>query len=418
MKTKILLITFFCFGFLLAETVSAQPNLDNLVYPISELGQCASREECENYCSQEKNMVSCIEYAEKKNLLSVEDLKVSKIVAQKIANGETPGGCKTKEECETFCKGKVENMDKCISFGESLGVIPREELAQAKNILKALNGGAKMPGGCITKESCESYCAIGSNIDECLDFAEKAEILPPDELKEARRVAQFVKDGSTPGKCKNKSECQQYCNDSSHWEECIVFAEKAQLITKEEAEMAKKAGGSGPGGCKSQKECEDYCNDSKNYNECVKFGMEKDILTEKEKDLIENGVENMNKALNGLPDDIKGEIIKCLESSIGKDKFEKIKSKQEPVTKEIGGKIEACFAGIENKMKTKAMQSMPSTGGAPANIPAGPPAGIPSGSMPNGAPQAPNIGCENFSAVPSCDLVPTGIARDACNKCK
>lgn len=414
MKIKnILIIIFFAFNFFPIAIANAQPNLDNIKYPVSELGQCGSREDCENYCSSDKNMVACINYAEKNNLLSIEDLKISKLVAEKISKGETPGGCKTREQCESYCMGKVDNMDECVSFGESLGLIPEKELIKVRKIMKALKEGAKMPGNCKTKESCETYCDSKDNIDECLSFAEKTGILALDELNEAKKVAQYIKDGSTPGGCKNRADCQKYCNNKEHWDECLSFAQKAGFISEKEAEIAKKSGGSGPGGCKNQQECEVYCNETKHYDECVKFGMEKDILTEKEKDLIQNGLEKMEGALNNLPSDIKEEVLKCLEGNIGKEKLEKIRSRAEPITKEIGAKIDKCFAVVAEKMKVRGTKSIPSSEGAPVRVPTGT---IPSGA--NSAPVAPSISCDNFKAVPSCSLVPAGVARDACNKCK
>jgi hypothetical protein len=378
-------------------------DFSRLNYPINELGSCKDRADCEKYCSQSANMLACVNYAEKNNLLSGEDLRISKLVANKVSKEGTPGNCRTKDECESFCKGKVENINQCLAFGEELGVIPEAELQQAKKIAKALSEGIKMPGNCTTKESCESYCAIGSNIDECLSFAEKAQILPVEELREAKLVAKYIKEGSTPGKCTNKDSCKQYCNDAGHWEECINFAESAQLISAEEAAIAKKAGGAGPGGCKSQKECEDYCNVAANYDECVEFGFSKDILTDKEKDLVVNGLENMKKALEGLPEDLRSETMQCLENSIGKDKFARIMAKQEPITKAVGSQIENCFSGIAEKAKAKAMQDVP---GQPESS---------SGGMTD---QTPDISCDNFTAVPSCDLIPEGVARDACNRCK
>ncbi|MCK9578755.1 hypothetical protein M0R01_04695 [bacterium] len=419
-KENIVVIIFFCFNLFPFYIAHAQPNLENITYPVAELGQCNNREECEKYCNEGKNMIVCINYAEKNNLLSKEDIKTSKIVAEKITKGETPGQCKTREECESFCKGSIENINQCVAFGESLGVIPEKELVQAKKIIKILKDGASTPGKCKTKDECESYCANNLNIDECLNFAEKAEILTLDEVKEARRVAQFIKDETTPGKCKNKNECEKYCSDISHLSECVTFAEKAGFISKKEAEIAQKAGGIGPGGCKGQQECEAYCNDTSHHDECVKFGMEKDILTEQEKDLVKNGLEKMEGALNNLPSDIKEDVSKCLEGSIGKERLEKIRSKAEPITKEIGAKIDACFAGVGEKMKEKAMKSIPS-GGTPTGAPSGISSGGGAGTMPSSdsaVPTNPNISCDNFRGIPSCNLVPAGVARDACNRCK
>ena len=152
-------------------------------YPIAELGGCKDQSACKDFCAKGENMLACVNFAEKKGMLSGEDLRISKIVAQKVANKETPGGCSTKETCESFCQGKVDNINECIAFGEELGVIPKADLAEAKQIAAALSHGAKMPGSCKTKGECETFCSVGSHIDECLNFAEAAGILPADQLE-------------------------------------------------------------------------------------------------------------------------------------------------------------------------------------------------------------------------------------------
>ena len=56
-----------------------------------------------------------------------------------------------------------------------------------------------------------------------------------------------------------------YCEESSHQEECISFAEENGFMTKEQAGKAKKfAGKAGPGGCKGPQECMAFCNDPGN----------------------------------------------------------------------------------------------------------------------------------------------------------
>jgi len=185
--------------FIVSGAVFAQSDdsidTSNVVYPITDLGNCQNKADCKSFCDKSENMLACVTYAEKSGLMTGEDLRLSKIVAEKVSKGETPGNCKSKEECESFCKGKVENIDTCISFAEELGLLSQAELDQAKGVSKALQGGAQMPGQCASKEDCEAYCAVGTHIDECLSFAEAANILSPEELEQARAVAPFLKSG-------------------------------------------------------------------------------------------------------------------------------------------------------------------------------------------------------------------------------
>ncbi len=431
----------------------------NVGYPIPELGGCKNQNACKDFCEKGTNMLACVNFAEKKGMLSGEELRVSKIVAEKVANKQTPGGCTTKESCESFCQGKVDNINACIAFGEELGVIPASELAEAKKIASALSKGAKMPGACKTKTECESFCSVGSHIDECLNFAEAAGILPANELAEARKVAPFLKNGETPGKCQTKDGCNAYCEEDSHFEECIGFAEKAGFISAEDSALVKKVGGKGPGGCKGKEECMAYCDQEENATACANFAKEKGLLTAQQEEDINTGVDRMKAGLEQVPEEARGEIISCLENSLGKDKFDRIMAKQDMPTQSMGGKIEACFGKVEEIMKAKFMKegsagipggagggSVPSKEDIMKNIPSSvpaemraqiekqievqtsaagsmkaPPANIPSvtpddGEAPSGV-GAPGVDCSVFASVPSCNYV-QGAGHDLCEKCK
>ncbi len=456
--------------------VFAQPsesNLSdaNLTYPIKALGSCKDKVDCKNYCSVSENMLNCINFAETQGMLKGEDLRVSKVVAEKISKNETPGQCKSKDECEKFCSGKVDNIKQCVAFAEELGVLPPAELAQAKNVMKAIEDGAKMPGQCKSKEDCEKYCAVGTNIDECLLFAEAANILSPEELKQAKAVAPYLKNGETPGKCQGKAECDNYCKDTNNFTECLGFAEKVGFISATDAEMARKVGGAGPGGCKDQAGCEAYCNDESHADECANFAIDKGLVDEKTADLIKNGIDQMTKALESLPPEIRAEVNSCLEAKIGADKLQRILNKEVGATKNQGESIQSCFAGIEAKIKAmmmdkaggggagggqsgmkapskediqkmipdsipaemranieKEIESQVKSGSAQGSMPSNVPAGVSSGmGMPTGGPvaapsqgvQAPKINCASFANMPSakyCDMA--GQAAAACRKCK
>ena len=46
--------------------------------------------------------------------------------------------------------------------------------------------------------------------------------------------------GEMPGGCKSKEQCENYCEDGEHSEECANFAVKAGFMNQEEHEMFKK----------------------------------------------------------------------------------------------------------------------------------------------------------------------------------
>ena len=441
----------------------------NVVYPIAALGSCKDKGDCKNYCSVSAHMLNCVNFAEAQGMLKGEDLRISKVVAEKISKNETPGQCKTKDECEKFCSGKVENIKQCLAFAKELNVLPPAELAQAENVMKALEGGAKMPGECKQKADCEKYCALGSHIDECLSFAEAANILSPEELKQAKAVAPYLKNGETPGKCQTKEECDNFCKDGNNFTECLGFAEKVGFISKDDADMARKVGGVGPGGCKDKVACEAYCNDESHADECAKFALDKGLVDEKTADLIRNGIDQMRSALETLPPEIKTEVQNCLDSKIGADKVQRILNKEVSATKNQGESIQSCFAGIEGKIKAMMMQKAGSAGegggyGAPSkedlqgmipdsvpaemrdaiekqiqeggaggegsmpsfvlgDIPQGMPANVVPGGIPSDAGsaggQVPQVDCASFANMPSADYCNmAGPQADACRKCK
>ena len=248
-------------------------------------GGCRGDEECRLYCENSDHLEECINFAEKYGFLSDDELAEAKKILPLIKAGRTPGGCKSKEQCEAYCE-KSENMDSCLIFGEENGLIPPEELAMAKKMLPLMKAGAT-PGGCKNKAQCESYCQNGDNMRVCLAFAEEQGIIPQEELEMAKKFLPLMERGETPGGCKSKEQCEAYCDGEGHFEECIDFGIKTGFIKPEEAEMIKKAGGKGPGGCKSKESCEAYCNEDDHMDECIEFAEKAGILDPEQKKMIE-----------------------------------------------------------------------------------------------------------------------------------
>lgn len=62
-----------------------------------------------------------------------------------MKRGETPGGCRSREECEAFCFQEV-NMETCMEFAVKNGMMKQEEIELFKKT------GGKGPGGCRGRE--------------------------------------------------------------------------------------------------------------------------------------------------------------------------------------------------------------------------------------------------------------------------
>lgn len=369
----ILLASLFFAGLVLAAT---EPT-----YPIADLGNCKDKNDCMDFCNNPDNMTACVDYGQKSGMLSAEEARISKKVAEKIKAGTMPGNCKTKDQCESFCQGNVTNLEQCLSTAQDLG-ISSASIDEGRKVLEALKAGAQMPGDCKTKSDCESYCSDPEHIDDCLSFAEKAQLISPQDLAEAKKVAPFLKSGQTPGGCKTKEECNNYCADASHSDACINFAETAGFISKDEAEMARKSGGAGPGGCKSTEECNKYCQDQSHMQECIDFGIKVGAIKQEDVQKIKEGAKMIKDGLGKIPEGARSSAESCL-NGVFDGKLQDVLDNKVQITKDQGDKIGPCF---ENAVKSFIKSQMPNIGsgggargegegGIPEDI-QGPPSGV------------------------------------------
>lgn len=349
-------------------------------------GDCKTHTECEAYCEDTAHLNECLEFAVKLNFLPPDKLAEAKKVAAALQSGANlPGGCRSKNECMAYCEDSS-HMRECVAFAEKAGFISSAEAEEAKKIIPLLERGEKTPGNCARKEACEAYCMEPAHIDECLAFAEKAGILPPEELAEAKRMVSFIKNGETPGRCKGKDECETYCQDASHFEECVAFGEKAGLLSKEEAELAKKFKGTGPGGCRSREDCEEFCKDPANQETCLNFAKEHGLLEEF------SGVEAETRAkaeaegrakaeaeIRACAEKPCGEMIACLQSvqaSAGGDgghEGEGGVSGEAGLPIDVQEKLNACIAEITaEKLKEAGAGGVEHPTGIPPQAPPAP----------------------------------------------
>lgn len=367
----------------------AQESAADISYPIKELGSCKNQQDCKNFCDKKENIAACVNFAEKKNWVSAEEAAKAKAFAKE---GTGPGGCQTKEQCEKYCddQGNMEtclnfagkhglmsekelnegqkimaalkggaqlpggcknkeqcgeycndinNIKECVAFGEKAGIIPESELKEAKQVMKAFEQGIKPPGGCRGKKDCDNYCSEPAHVEECFAFAEKAGFIPPEELGQARKMIPLMVKGEMPGGCKNKNECEAYCGNEANAEECANFALKAGLMKPEEAEMFRKTGGKGPGGCRGKEQCETFCNDPANQETCFNFASQNGMIPEEK---IKEMKEGMNRVREG-PSRTSPEVTDCIKQSVGTENFDKIQAGTLTPGPQIGDQVKACF---------------------------------------------------------------------------
>jgi len=318
-------LTAFIAFFVLGESAVCQEGLSNVSYPIPELGNCASKEDCRAFCDKPENYVLCTRWAAENGLVSEEKIpEVEKEAKQieKFESGEIsegPGGCKSPEECDAYCS-KPEHGEECFRFGLEHNLISPQEAEQIKKQMEEIKG----PGGCKSKEECDTFCAKPENAEACINYgvkdgtltqAEADELLaimarerekrrsmppPPEEVHpkpegpkvDKEKIVEILKKEKGPGGCLTLEECEEYCDDFSHAEECLSFVEKNNLASSKDLEQMKKMTKlmettGGPGGCKNREECDKYCSLPEHQDECLKFAKENNLISPEEVKMME-----------------------------------------------------------------------------------------------------------------------------------
>jgi hypothetical protein len=314
--------------------VSAQ-NEDNIQYPVAELDGCKDKDACKAYCDLPQNMKACVEFAKKNGLMSAQELQeAEKFLA---LGGKGPGGCTGKAACEIYCDD-TRHTAECIKFAIENELLLGQELEEAKKALAAIEKGATPPP-CRGKKECDAYCEEPSHMEECINFGIQAGFIQGKELEDAQKMLAAVKKGAVPPKCKGKEECDIYCRQEEHFQECTDFALAAGFMTEEEAAMARKTGGKGPGGCRGKEECDAFCNNPANQQTCMQFGIDNGLIPPEELQKMEEGKKMMRQSLAQAP----GEVIACLQEQLGSDMVEKMKNGTAMPSQNAGDQMRQCF---------------------------------------------------------------------------
>ncbi|OGY64768.1 MAG: hypothetical protein A3I24_04445 [Candidatus Harrisonbacteria bacterium RIFCSPLOWO2_02_FULL_41_13b] len=309
--------------------------LAEIIYPVAELGNCGTEFECRAYCDQPENLNKCVAFAESHGLMTKEDADLARKFKDVVKNGG-PGGCNSQQSCEAYCND-IDHIDTCLVFAEQHEILSGKELEEAKKVQSAIKRGAKMPGNCRSKGACEAYCTNSDNMDECIAFAKENGFMTEEELREVEKFLPLMKSGQTPGACKSKTACEAYCEAEGNFDECIAFAEKAGLISDEELkhiDKFKKAGGVGPGGCRGRS-CQTYCEKPENQKACFAWAKENGFIEEADLRRMEEGKQQLKKALEQMPPEAK----ECVDAIIGPGGLEG----DFVGGPEIGDQIRVCF---------------------------------------------------------------------------
>ncbi len=266
--------------------------------------------------------------------------EMRQILAAKDSGVPFPGNCNTREKCVKYCE-ELENGLECVDFAEAAGFISADAAAQARKYIPLILQGVT-PGKCDTKEKCEAYCQESAHALECMEFAVEYEILPPDELEILKKILPFMRAGTMPGGCTSKDECEAYCTDGDHFEECIDMGLAIGVIRPEEVELMRKSGGKGPGGCRSREACEAFCTQPENQKECIAFAVKIGVMTQEEADQVEAAGD-----VRQCFEEADEKIISCFVTHLGIDVFEQMKAGKMPYDLAIVEKMKSAKACVK-----------------------------------------------------------------------
>ncbi len=273
------------------------------------------------------------------------------VQAKELANVQFPiaelGGCESKDACKSYCDDPA-NIDKCLAFAEKSGLMSNTEVAKARTYAKFMKEKTAFPGGAKNPAAAKKYCEAPAHMDECISFAEKNGLIEKTELEQIKKFAPLMKAGQTPGGCKSKEECENYCQDEGKFDECANFAQKHGLASAEDIEKFKKIQKEGgPGGCKGKKECETFCNNPDNQKQCLEFAEKNGFIKPEE---AKNMRENMGRVRAGSLQ-VPPEVETCMSAALGAETFAKMKNGEMMPGPEIGEKMKECFESFQGKME-------------------------------------------------------------------
>lgn len=271
--------------FAFAGKIITQALLADIQFPVAELGNCQSESKCRTYCDDPANTDQCLDFAVKNGLMTTEEARV----AEKFLKGEIegPGGCKDKGECEAYCDN-IKNIDECVDFAQKENLLPADKLQEFKGVQAAIKSGIQPP--CESKSQCEDFCEDPANMSSCIEFGEKAGILKGKDLEDAKKMQKAIEDGLAPPSCRGRGQCEQYCRKPENMESCIEFASKAGFMSSEDEEKARKMliaiqSGATPLACGGESECKAYCENPDHTNECIEFATKVGFMTQEEADV-------------------------------------------------------------------------------------------------------------------------------------
>lgn len=254
-------------------------------------GDCRGADGCRKYCSDTAHQEECLKFAEENNLVPKEHLEQARRFL-KVAQEGGPGNCKGQEECRKYCSDSA-RQEECFKFAKGKGLTRPEdeesfEVGQKLNETVKTSGG---PGGCKSDDECRSYCSDQAHVEECFAFASAHGGVSEEKAKAL--LQRFTENKFGPDNEDFQAEAEKKYETFRKLEEQYrglrgEFAPRADGAgsftgdrpfpampseTGENTASAPHQGFktfSGPGGCSGPSECIKYC--SEHQDECASFG--------------------------------------------------------------------------------------------------------------------------------------------------
>lgn len=159
---------------------------------------CSDAHSCKEVCEEPKDITTmrqCFAFAESAGLLppGVDHEQAEKMF-RAIEEGRAPfKSPKDFKQCEDPQNDEI--FEKCLAFALESGFIPQEEVEMIRKT------GGKGPGGCRGREQCETFCSQEANREACFAFAEEHDLISPEDrrrMEEGKREASRVLESAPP----------------------------------------------------------------------------------------------------------------------------------------------------------------------------------------------------------------------------
>lgn len=273
-----LFLSFLLFSLIIFSLVGTS-FAQQIQYPIAQLGNCRDSQECFYYCEIPRNTPVCWSYG--KYILHKDVLGDATKSPDQIAkdHGITfpiaeLGNCNSPQECMQYCNIPA-NQQACSDFGHKKGLIQENTSTQQSVDESKIVADAKTQLGCNSKDTCMAFCNDPANQQKCQQFAQS------EGLNQNHNDQQNTPQPSIPPTvfqatkqelgCDSETTCMDYCNNPDHYQKCQQFAQEHNLMQQQnqqgqeqqrEQQHAAPSGASSPPPCADQASCMQWCKDN------------------------------------------------------------------------------------------------------------------------------------------------------------